>query len=108
MSVVGRYYWYTRTPVIGFGIPARDFIVHLPVGRPDGRGGGCNRHSTCVASVTEVTGAPGHPVDFPFIGHAWMTVFNVAPRDDGIVDLWVHVEWHEPLNLRVSLVVVNP
>ena len=59
------------------------------------------------STITEVTAAPGHPVDFPFIGLARMIICNIAPRDDGFVDLWCHVDWHEQLNLRINLAIFN-
>ena len=108
MSTFGLYVWNFRTPINEpFLWPQQDFIVTVPVGRLNERGDGCNRHSTCVASITEVTAAPGHPIDFPFIGMARMAICNIAPRDDGFVDLWCHVDWHEQLNLRINMAIFN-
>jgi len=36
-----------------------------------------------------------------------MAVHNIAPRDDGIVDMWVQVEWGGPLSLRIQFLVSN-
>ena len=110
MSTVSRYFWDFRTPLSQglMALPLRSFVMHIPVGRiAEGGMRGCDRHSTCVASITEVTSAPGHPIDFPFIGAAPMAILNVAPRDDGVVDLWVYVDWHEQLNLRINLAIFN-
>jgi hypothetical protein len=42
-----------------------------------------------------------------FIGAARYTVHNVAPRDGG-VDIWVNVEWDNPIRIYVDYLAVNP
>lgn len=108
MSVVTGWFVDFKTPTImAFGgqLALQDFIVHINVGGV--ANGGVDRHSVVLASITEVTSAPGHPVDFPFIGHAQMSVMNTSPRDDGIVDFRLWVNWSTPLNLRLNFIVVN-
>jgi len=68
---------------------------------------GINRHSKVVASITEVTNAPGGPLDYPFHGSASMFVMNVVPYDNGTVDFWLQVNWDSILNLRMAIYVSN-
>ncbi len=101
MSTVTR--WFTF-PFQGNG----DFILHVNVGRIADIGPiGVDRHSGVVASITELAQPTGEDLDFPFIGGARMAVHNIAPRDDGIVDMWVQVEWGGPLSLRIQFLVSN-
>jgi hypothetical protein len=111
MAVFSRHVWNFITPsfpgFIGpFALP--DFVIDIPMGRiADGGRHGVDRHSTVLASICELAAAPGHPFDFPFIGAASMEVRNVAPRDDGIVSVWVHIDWPSPLQVRLNLLVAN-
>jgi hypothetical protein len=66
-----------------------------------------NRHAIVMASVTEISQPSGEPLDFPFIGAAVMTVHNIAPQDNGTVQLVIDTGWGSPLNIRLSF-VVNP
>lgn len=77
-----------------------DFVYHV-------RLPGINRHSCILGTITETTAAPGEPIDFPFIGAADMAILNIAPRDDGIVDVWVHIDWDSDLNTKVQLVRID-
>jgi hypothetical protein len=54
-----------------------------------------------------VAAPPNGPLDFPFIGGAAMEIRNVAPRDDGVVDVWIEVDWPVDLNFRYQLLVSN-
>jgi hypothetical protein len=108
MATFNRWIWNFVTPTYrwfgeDWGYP--DFVVDIPMGKV--ANGGVDRHSMVLASVTELAAAPGNPFDYPFIGGAFMEVRNVAPRDDGIVSLWIHVEWNKPLQIRLNLLVVN-
>jgi hypothetical protein len=108
MSAVTSWFADFKTPsVSAFGIEMalKEFIIQVSVGGV--REGGVDRHSTVLASITEVTSAPGNPVDFPFIGDAQMLVLNTAPRDDGIIDFRLQVNWSAPLNIRLNFITVN-
>ncbi len=110
MATFTRWVWNFETPSFGtdaFGdnFAYEDFILDIPMG--DIQHGGVVRHSMVLASISELAAAPGNPFDFPFIGNATMEVRNIAARDDGIVSLWIHVEWGTPLHLRLNLLVVN-
>ena len=68
---------------------------------------GLDRHSCILGTITEITDAPGEPIDFPFIGAASMAIMNCAPRDDGVVDVWCQVNWDSDLNFKVQLIKVD-
>jgi hypothetical protein len=85
-----------------------DFIVDADLGTIAEQGArGIDRHTTVLASLTELAAAPGYPFDFPFIGAASMEVRNIAPRDDGICSFLLHVAWPLPLHVRLSVLVAN-
>jgi len=108
MATLTRWVWNFVTPTIsifGQDIPFKNFLIDIPMGNVSN--GGVDRHSMVLASITELAAAPGNPFDYPFIGSAPMEVHNISPRDDGIVSLWIHVEWDHPLQLRLNLLVVN-
>src|SRR6476659_281879 len=112
MATFNRWVWNFVTPLMGFGLVANfalsDFVIDIPMGKiSDGGRSGVDRHSTVLASVCELAAAPGNPFDFPFIGAAAMEVRNIAPRDDGIVSLWIHVDWATPLHIHLNLLVAN-
>lgn len=69
--------------------------------------GKINRHSKLVASICEVTAAPGGPLDYPFMGSAGMEIRNIVPYDNGTVDFWVEVNWGSDLNLRMTIYESN-
>ena len=52
-------------------------------------------------------GAPGGPDGGKFIGGARYTLYNVAPGD-GVVSIWVNIEWGSPIRLYVDYFVINP
>jgi hypothetical protein len=62
--------------------------------------------SGVFASICEVSN-PGEPNDIPFIGAAKMTINNIAPRDDGIVDVWVTVNWNSDLIFKLEFLLVK-
>lgn len=41
------------------------------------------------------------------IGDASITVRNIAPQE-GFVDFWIYVDWENPINVMVDLVVFDP
>ncbi len=47
------------------------------------------------------------PVIKRFVGSAPITVRNIAPQD-GFVDFWIYVDWEEPLDVAVDVVVLDP
>jgi hypothetical protein len=111
MAIFNKWIWNFVSPSYGAeaglfgGFAMTDFIIDIPMGRVSD--GGVDRHSCVLASICELAAAPGHPFDFPFIGAASMEVRNIAPRDDGIVSLWIHIDWAAPLHIRLNLLVIN-
>ncbi len=61
-----------------------------------------NRNSRVFVAIGEC--APGGG---KFIGSARYTVHNVAPKDNG-VEIWINIQWSEPIRLCVDYFVVNP
>jgi len=47
------------------------------------------------------------PVIERFIGDAPITVRNIAPQE-GFVEFWIYVEWKDPLDVAVDIVVLDP
>jgi hypothetical protein len=47
------------------------------------------------------------PVIERFVGHAPITVRNIAPQD-GFVEFWIYVDWEKPVDIAVDLVVLDP
>ncbi|MGH8252608.1 MAG: hypothetical protein ACRES2_01125 [Steroidobacteraceae bacterium] len=84
--------------IMSFQFPTRDID----------RAGGVDRHSGVFASVSELSAPQRGPADFPFIGAASIAVRNVAPADDGTVQVWIAVAPdHANLNLRIQFLVCN-
>jgi hypothetical protein len=85
--------------VVTFQFPTRDID---PVG-------GVDRHSGVFTTVTELSAPQRGPTDFPFIGAASLAVRNVAPADDGTVQLWLAVVPPDffDLSVRVQFLVCN-
>jgi len=52
-------------------------------------------------------GVPPAPAAGKFIGAARYTVHNVAPSN-GVVSIWVNIEWGSPIRLYVDYFVFNP
>ena len=89
----------TVNDIVTFQFPTRDIDA----------AGGVDRHSGIFATVTELGAPQRGPADFPFIGAASVAVRNVAPADDGTVQLWLAVSppGHAGLNVRVQFLVCN-
>ena len=89
----------TANDIVTFQFPTRDID---PLG-------GVDRHSGIFATVTELGAPQRGPADFPFIGAASIAVRNVAPADDGTVQLWLALSPPGPtdLNVRVQFLVCN-
>jgi hypothetical protein len=89
----------TVNDIVTFQFPTRDID---PVG-------GVDRHSGIFSTVTELGAPQRGPADFPFIGVAALAVRNVAPADDGTVQLWLAVspQGYAGLNVRVQFLVCN-
>lgn len=66
---------------------------------------GLNRFSTVLVSLTEVAAGPDGGLNIPFIGAATMKLYNVAPRDDGTVDVRGEIDWGVDINVKVSFFV---
>ncbi len=95
MSTVTRWWAY---PLRFHG----EWLWHINFGV-----GNVDRHSCVVAHICEIAQPTGEALDYPFVGAARMTVRNIAPRDDGIVDLWLSVEWGSDLNVKLGFLVSN-
>ena len=52
-------------------------------------------------------GAAGGISNGKFIGEARYTVHNVAPQN-GVISIWVNIEWPNPIPLYVDYFVFNP
>ncbi|RZA30234.1 MAG: hypothetical protein EOP92_35290 [Lysobacteraceae bacterium] len=52
-------------------------------------------------------GIPGGPNAGKFIGAARYTLFNVAPRSNG-VDIWVNIDWSADILLYADYLIINP
>jgi hypothetical protein len=52
-------------------------------------------------------GAAGGPNNGKFIGQARYTLHNVAPQN-GVISIWVNIEWPNPIPLYVDYFVFNP
>ena len=85
--------------IVSFQFPTRDID---PVG-------GVDRHSGVFATVTELSAPQRGPTDFPFIGSASLAVRNVAPADDGTVQLWLAdaPPGFNNLSVRIQFLVCN-
>jgi subtilisin family serine protease len=64
--------------------------------------GSIHNNSRVFAAIGECRPGGGK-----FIGGARYTLHNVAPRN-GVVSVWVDVQWNDPIRLCVDYLVVNP
>jgi len=107
MSTLTR--WIVDKPLKVHGT----FVLSVDIGTIAAMGNaGVDRHSGVFATITELRSLPHpptfpFPVDVPFIGAAHMEIRNIAPRDDGRVDLLVNVDWPYNLYVGIQLLVVN-
>ena len=71
--------------------------------------GGVDRHSGVFVSATELSAPQRGLADFPTIGAAAIAVRNIAPADDGTVQLWLAIAPAENcrLNVRIQLLICN-
>jgi hypothetical protein len=58
-------------------------------------------------SLVFVTIGEGAPGGGKLIGNARYTLHNVAPNN-GVVSIWVNIEWGSPIRLYVDYFVFNP
>ena len=97
MSTVTRWFAEFTTKsvndIVSFQFPTRDIDPT----------GGIDRHSGVFATVSELSAPRRGPVDFPFIGAASLVVRNVAPADDGTVQIWLTAAPPEQVNLSVRV-----
>lgn len=63
--------------------------------------GSINSNSRVVAAISEYN---TDPTQNRFIGSASMQIYNVAPYNGGVV-IWLYVNWNNPLNVRVNLLI---
>jgi hypothetical protein len=73
------------------------FDIAFPFGRSV-----LNRHSHVEVSICELG---GQPLDYPFIGAATMTVLNVVPTDDGVVNVRFEIQWQSVLQWRATFFI---
>ena len=103
MSTTTRWFAEITTrsanDILSFQFPTRDIDP----------AGGVDRHSGVFTTVSELSAPQRGPVDFPFLGVASIAVRNVAPADDGTVQLWLAITppGHENLNVRIQFLVCN-
>ena len=64
--------------------------------------GAITRNSQVFVAIGEGAAGGGK-----FIGGARYTLHNVAPQD-GVVSIWVNIEWNSPIRIYVDYFVVNP
>jgi hypothetical protein len=64
--------------------------------------GAITRNSRVFVAIGECDPGGGK-----FIGGARYTLYNVAPND-GVVSIWINVEWGSPIRVCVDYLVVNP
>ncbi len=95
MSTVSRF---SMNPFRGHGT----MRVHLH-GFPEGEISGA---TAVFVSVCELGFFPP-VVNAPFIGAARMLVGNIAPHDDGTIDVLVTVEWDSDLTIGLEVLVVD-
>lgn len=97
MSTVTRWFSELSTDsandVLTFQFPTRDID---PVG-------GVDRHSGVFVSVTELSAPARALADYPAIGTASISARNVAPADDGTVQLWLAIAPPDSVNLTVRI-----
>jgi hypothetical protein len=97
MSTVTRWFSELSTDsandVLTFQFPTRDID---PVG-------GVDRHSGVFVSVTELSAPARSLADYPAIGTASISARNVAPADDGTVQLWLAIAPPDTINLNVRI-----
>lgn len=73
-----------------------DTLIHLP--------GVVNAWSKVFVSICEVGILSGQVK--PIMGDATMHVYNVVPQDDGTIKVRGFVDFGEPLNVRLSVLVM--
>lgn len=97
MSTVTRWFSEITTDsandVLTFQFPTRDIDP----------AGGVDRHSGVFVTVTELSAPARGLADFPAIGSASILAKNVAPADDGTVQLWLAIAPPDAANLNVRL-----
>jgi hypothetical protein len=103
MSTVTRWFSEISTAsandILTFQFPTRDID---PVG-------GVDRHSGVFVSVTELSAPQRGLADYPAVGTASLGARNIAPADDGTVQLWLAVAPSDSptLNVRIQFLVSN-
>ena len=103
MSTVTRWFSEITTEsandVLTFQFPTRDID---PLG-------GVDRHSGVFVSVSELTAPHRGLADYPAIATASISARNVAPADDGTVQLWLAIAPPDSLslNVRIQFLVSN-
>jgi hypothetical protein len=103
MSTVTRWFSEISTAsandLLTFQFPTRDID---PIG-------GVDRHSGVFVSVTELSAPQRGLADYPTVGTASLSARNVAPADDGTVQLWLAITPPDSvsLSLRIQFLVSN-
>jgi hypothetical protein len=103
MSTVTRWFSEISTAsahdILTFQFPTRDIDP----------AGGIDRHSGVFVSVTELSAAQHGIADYPSIGTRSLSVRNVAPADDGTVQLWLAISPTDAvgMNVRIQFLISN-
>jgi hypothetical protein len=103
MSTVTR--WFSEVSaesaneILTFQFPSRDIDP----------AGGVDRHSGVFVTVSEVRAPRNGIADYPAIGTAAIGIRNVAPADDGTVQLWLAISPPDAIkvNVRLQFLVSN-
>jgi hypothetical protein len=68
-----------------------------------------NRSSIVVGSISEVVSTPEpDAISFPSIGKANLQLWNIAPRDPGVVEVTVNMTgWDKPITVQICLVLLG-
>ncbi len=97
MSTVTRWFSEITTEsandVLTFQFPTRDIDL----------AGGVDRHSGVFVSVAELSAPSRGLADYPTVATASISARNVAPADDGTVQLWLAIAPPDCTSLHVRL-----
>ena len=89
----------SASEILTFQFPTRDIDA----------AGGVDRYSGVFVSVSEVAAPARGLADYPAVGTSCLGVRNVAPADDGTVQLWLVTTppFAAPTTVRIQFLVSN-
>lgn len=73
-------------------------IIHLNINCPAIHAG-----STVLIGLSEYSNT-ANPAGSRFIGGARYAIYNIAPREGGVV-IWAEVSWSNPLNIYIEILI---